>query len=514
MNLFARFPLVPYALALCLGIAAERIVGQLPVAVGLTALAVAGACSALLLMRWGRAALAVLVAATAVLGWLLASVSTLRATDWLPEGRHTYRAVVVSRPKVSYGRQRFDIMLVGGRLSGQEVKATLALPDAGSPERAIALGSGLTFTSPIRLPDTPRDGSFDRRGYLLANGYAGQTYLTPSATSCGRLPLDGLTAWQRLRVAAAIQRDRLVDMLRSAGVGDASLPFVAAMVLGERSGLTAEVREDYSRAGASHILALSGLHLAIVYTLISLIASRWVFGRVLSSLMKIAGVWAFVLLSGSSPSVVRAAVMITLYVMVRLSCRKTPSVNTLSFAALVMLLYRPHQLWDIGFQLSFSAVYFIVAYSGRITRLLSRDCGFVGTLRRKLAEFAVVSSLAQLGTAPLALYYFHNLPVYFLVSSAIVIPCATAIIYATVGLLALGCLGIGTQTVAAALDFIVDWMNSSVAIVADATSSLGLSPSASPLGLALVYAAVLAAVNVVCLLAERRACSQRALFRE
>ena len=135
------------------------------------------------------------------------------------------------------------------------------------------------------------------------------------------------------------QRAKLLDRLSESGVDGSVYAVVAAMTLGDKSQLTKELRDTYAVSGASHILALSGLHLGIIYTLLSLLLSRrrW---QVISQVVIIVCIWLFVFLVGMSASVVRSAVMITVYALLSLGHRDKMSVNTLAFAAIVMLLFK------------------------------------------------------------------------------------------------------------------------------------------------------------------------------
>ena len=120
------------------------------------------------------------------------------------------------------------------------------------------------------------------------------------------------------------------------------------MALCDKSALTKELRETYSKTGASHILALSGLHLGIIYALLSMliVGRRW---QMITQVAIILSIWAFVFLVGMSASVVRSAVMLTVYALLAIGHRHKMSVNTLAFTAIVMLLVTPKALFDVGF---------------------------------------------------------------------------------------------------------------------------------------------------------------------
>ena len=224
------------------------------------------------------------------------------------------------------------------------------------------------------------------------------------------------------------QRAKLLDRLSESGVDGSVYAVVAAMTLGDKSQLTKELRDTYAVSGASHILALSGLHLGIIYTLLSLLLSRrrW---QVISQVVIIVCIWLFVFLVGMSASVVRSAVMITVYALLSLGHRDKMSVNTLAFAAIVMLLFNPKSLFDVGFQLSFMAVLAILLFYSLFESVWSQQFLFGHRLFRWLWTTLAVSCAAQIGVAPLIAYYFGRFSNYFLLTNLMVVPAATLILY-------------------------------------------------------------------------------------
>lgn len=224
------------------------------------------------------------------------------------------------------------------------------------------------------------------------------------------------------------QRAKLLDRLSKNGVDGSVYAVVAAMALGDKSQLTKDLRETYAVTGASHVLALSGLHLGIIYTLLSLLLNRrrW---QIVSQVVIIVCIWLFVFLVGMSASVVRSAVMLTVYGLLSLGHRDKMSVNTLAFAAIVMLLFNPRSLFDIGFQLSFMAVLSILLYYPLFEGVWSRPFLLNHRAFKWVWTMLAVSCAAQIGVAPLIAYYFGRFSNYFLLTNFIVVPAATLILY-------------------------------------------------------------------------------------
>jgi competence protein ComEC len=203
---------------------------------------------------------------------------------------------------------------------------------------------------------------------------------------------------------------------------------VAAMALGDKSALTKELKEVYAVTGASHVLALSGLHLGIIYTLLSLliIGRRW---QMVSQMLIVLCIWAFVFLVGMSTSVVRSATMLTVYALLSLGYRDKMTVNTLAFTAIVMLMVHPLSLYDVGFQMSFMAVLAILVFMPLLEGLFPTEYLLTHQSVRWLWSMVAVSVSAQIGVAPLIAYYFGRFSTFFLLTNFIVIPAATLILW-------------------------------------------------------------------------------------
>jgi competence protein ComEC len=200
-----------------------------------------------------------------------------------------------------------------------------------------------------------------------------------------------------------------------------------ALVLGVKDQLADQVRQAYSRAGAMHVLAVSGLHIGIVYGVVAFLLGflqRSRRGRMLHALACVVALWLFALVTGGSVSVMRAATMFTCVIVAQASQRRANIFNTLALSAFVLLLINPYYLLSVGFQLSYLAVLGIVYLQPRIYGLLK--CR--SWLADKLWALTAVSIAAQLATLPISLYYFHQFPTYFWLANIVVIPAAFVIL--------------------------------------------------------------------------------------
>jgi competence protein ComEC len=232
----------------------------------------------------------------------------------------------------------------------------------------------------------------------------------------------------RIQLRFLHYRHRLLSRYRAQSSDDEQYAVLAAMTLGDKSALTKELRETYSVTGASHILALSGLHLGIIYLLLF----RLTFGRrrfLFSQVVIILSIWAFAFLTGLSTSVVRSATMISVYALFSVAGRHRSPVNLLCFTAIVMLLVSPSSLYDIGFQLSFSAVLAILLLMPLFESFFPENYLVKHPVVRYIYNMVGVSVAAQIGVAPLIAYHFGRFSTYFLLTNFLVIPAATIILY-------------------------------------------------------------------------------------
>ena len=280
------------------------------------------------------------------------------------------------------------------------------------------------------------------------------------------------------------QRVKLLERLQREGLEGDAYAVVAAMALGDKSALTKDLKNVYSLTGASHVLALSGLHLGIIYTLISflIVGRRW---QMVSQLICILSIWTFVFLVGMSVSVVRSAIMLTIYALLSLGHRDKMSVNTLAFAALVMLVVSPRSLFDIGFQMSFMAVLSILLWMPVFMGVFSERFLMEHLWVKWGWGMMAVSVAAQTGVAPLIAYYFGRFSSYFLLTNFIVIPAATLILYLSLAVLLI-------PSLAYLLIYIVTKLNAVLSYIATipGASIDGLHPTL--LQVSMVYVIILA----------------------
>ena len=235
---------------------------------------------------------------------------------------------------------------------------------------------------------------------------------------------QSLSSFERTILKAQDFRQQAEQQLHTLHIGEQDFAVIAAMAMGDKSALSQETKEVYSISGTSHILAVSGLHIGIIFQLIILLLG----GKRRSKLTIILSttiVWAYVIFIGFPASAVRAATMLSIYSMVLLSLRPDPTLNTLALAYIIMVLVNPFNIFDIGFQMSFLAVGSILLFYPLFFCLLSSHSNII----RAIWGLFCVSLAAQIGTRPRIVCYFGRISCYSLITSFIAIPAATLILY-------------------------------------------------------------------------------------
>ncbi len=262
------------------------------------------------------------------------------------------------------------------------------------------------------------------------------------------------TGIARLRARALEVRWQLLDRYEELELDDDDYAVLAAMTLGEKQVIGRELRSRYSLSGASHMLALSGLHLTTIYFILSLLRGA-LSRRVVGCVALLTAIWAYVFVVGLPISAVRAATMLSIYSVGRVGIsRASVPLNTLGLAAVIVVATSPMAVLDIGFQMSFMAVVAVLiigrplcellpyrwlwlmlkhkSNDGRLAWLLSGGIQLVEAIGRYVWGVLAVSLAAKLGTLPLSICWFGTLPCYSLLTDLPVIIVATAVLALTV----------------------------------------------------------------------------------
>lgn len=300
----------------------------------------------------------------------------------------------------------------------------------------LQYGDQLLIATEIKTVDAPKNPyQFDYRRYLKISGIHFQAYADSSSWQL----YSTNQGWFIVSWAVAF-RKTMLNHIESWSLGEKEAAVAKALLLGYRGDIDGDLLNAYSSAGAMHVLAVSGLHIGIVYMLAFyalFFLRRWKYGQVLTTAILMILLWGFALITGLSASVVRAATMFTFVAIGTGLNRHTSIYNTILGSAFFLLLFNPSFLFNVGFQLSYTAVLGIIWIQPQLYSIWNP----VNWLFRQFWGITTVSIAAQLATFPLALFYFHQFPTLFLVSNWIAIPLVTILMYLGVIALCLSAVG-------------------------------------------------------------------------
>jgi competence protein ComEC len=280
-------------------------------------------------------------------------------------------------------------------------KDSLSLP--------LIAGDCLLVKASLKKPELP---------YLRKKSYSAVAFIRKNDWQRDSIPESKIQTiyFQSLNV----QRN-LFNHLRILLPDPESFSVAAALMFGYKDELDKDLRQSFSNIGAGHILAVSGLHFnlifGVIYFCLSFIGMSMK-GKICKQFIQLPLIWGFAFITGFPPSVIRAACTLTLWGIGTAFFRKSFTLNTVAVVAFFMLLFQPLYLFDVGFQLSFSAVVAIVIVNPVFVRLYSP----VNKIISYVWELISVSFSAQIGVLPLSLYYFHQFPLLFLVTNLLIIP--------------------------------------------------------------------------------------------
>lgn len=279
-----------------------------------------------------------------------------------------------------------------------------------SPGDLVWIWGGPQKISP---PSNPQE--FDYRNFMLNQQISHQHFVSDQITLVGKLrefPIENF--FMRLRSGIMEGIDRKFTDPKSNQIAK-------ALLLGQKKILDKDISEAYSTAGAMHVLAVSGLHVGIIYGFFFLFFKPYRLSkpyRIFYLALIILLIWAYAMLTGMSASVMRAATMFTLMAMAQMNSRNPSIFNPIALSSLILLVFDPFLLYAVGFQLSYTALLGIVLIQPLLVGLWLP--------KTRLIEYGwqitTVGIAAQLATFPISGYYFHSFPVYFLLSNLIAIP--------------------------------------------------------------------------------------------
>lgn len=330
----------------------------------------------------------------------------------------------------SMGKDRLRIVLKPDAFGSDSLlrkKDKLLLMVQGPLVKTPKEGDWLIFKGVLRpLPGNSNPNSFNYGHYLKDNGFSAQAYLNPND-----LILSSPQSFDYHTLPSKI-RSKCLSIFRKSGISEPALVIVQALLLGDRSGMDREIQDSFIKSGAIHLLAVSGLHVGILYMLLSSFLSLFFKpSHIISILLSLGFLLAYAFLTGFSPSVSRAALMFAVIHVGRATNRNTNTYNSLAVSATLILIINPLFLFHIGFWLSHLAVLGILVFYPYINGLFT----FRFIIWRHLWSLLAVSLAAQITTLPISLYTFGGFPTWFMLSNLLMLPLVAPILLLSIATL-------------------------------------------------------------------------------
>jgi competence protein ComEC len=332
------------------------------------------------------------------------------------EYAHTYLARVEKHDleKPNSFENLLEVIAVRDSLNWQKSKGKVLIYHKGKlplvPGQVV-----LVERSPEKIPPPMFPNEFDYSGFLARKGIYFRQFIGEKFVVFDSSEVDHPKYW------LSNFRKELVGIIQAKVPDPESMQIAAALLLGQKESLDKEIKNAYAETGTMHILAVSGLHVGIIYAILLFplkglrLRSKQKKGYLFAVILLI---WTYAILTGFSPSVVRAATMFSLFTAGQMRERKPSSFNILAFSAMIMIIIDPDVIFEVGFQLSYVAVAGILL----IQPLIARFWIPPNMVLEYFWQLTAVSIAAQLATFPLSVYYFHIFPTYFLIANLVIIP--------------------------------------------------------------------------------------------
>ncbi|WP_228435803.1 ComEC/Rec2 family competence protein [Chryseobacterium pennipullorum] len=303
----------------------------------------------------------------------------------------------------------------------------------------------------VTKPYSPKyDFQFNYARYLQRKKIDYQVYISDDISSVQRTDLSVRDKIRQLRL-------EVLQKIDSSGMSGKSRAFLKGIILADRTEIDAETVRDFNRSGLVHLLAISGTHIVVIFGVFYFLMTRFMplgFRRY-AILASVCFIWLFAIFIGFGNSVLRSCIMLSVYFGFVLLQRKPDLLHALAVSALIILIMDSQQLFDVGFQLSFSAVLGIFWLNQPLLKYFPKPDHYV---KKLIFNTVTISLSAQLATLPLVLYYFHQFSFVSLVANFIIVPFSEIIIVSSFLMAVLIAFGLGADLICRGYDFIIQML--------------------------------------------------------
>jgi len=282
----------------------------------------------------------------------------------------------------------------------------------------ISLAANIT---PIEPPKNPK--AFDFSRYMHFQNIHYQAFVKPDNWQL----VEKGDGWHPMQIATRLQK-RFIHILRKHITSEDEFAVASALILGYRDEISEEINTAYKNTGATHVLAVSGMHVGFLYIgisfLLGFVKSNRKSWKITKVIIELGSIWLFSLITGGAASILRAAVMFSFIIIGKALQRESSIYNSLAASAFCLLCYNPYYLMDVGFQLSYLALVGIIYFEPKIYKLIYIENKVIDYIW----QLTAVALAAQIVTLPISLYYFHQFPWYFWLSGLVVVPASVVVL--------------------------------------------------------------------------------------
>lgn len=363
----------------------------------------------------------------------------------LVEKANTYKALAKAEAVMANGEWK---MVRGNVLVYFKKDSTLS---------ALQYGSQLIIQKKLQpIANSGNPGGFNYKQYCAFQDIHYQVYLQPKEYFLSEKPHKNIFTALLINL-----RSHVLFILRKYIPGKKETGVAEALLIGYRYDLDKDLVQAYSNTGVVHIIAISGMHLGLIYGLMLVLLKpfykrKWI--HWLKPLLIIIVLWGFTLLAGAVASILRSAVMFSFIVIGESLARRTNIYNTLAASAFCLLVYNPYFLWDVGFQLSYAAVIGIVLFMKPIYQL----CYFSNKILNSIWQLNAVTLSAQILTLPMIIFYFHQFPNLFVFTNFIAVPLSGFILYGELLLLIFAKMPFANDIIGKGVSCLISQMNNTI----------------------------------------------------
>ncbi|MBA3673395.1 MAG: ComEC/Rec2 family competence protein [Chitinophagaceae bacterium] len=348
-----------------------------------------------------------------------------------------YVIATINEPLIEKNRSYKAEALVGNILYDTTVQNTsgkiiIYFEKDSANTTALKYGDKILISKKVQqIKNSGNPGAFDYQRYLTFRQIFHNVFLKKSDWVL--LDEKNINSFKQFLFTG---RQNVLNILEKTMKGDDDqLAIAKALLIGYTQDLDKDLVQAYSNTGVVHIIAISGMHLGLIYIMLI-----WIFSKIpfikRSKIIKVALIlcclWLFALLTGGAASILRAAVMFSCIVIGQNFSRTASIYNALAASAFILLCYNPYFLWDVGFQLSYLAVLGIVIFQKPVYHLLYIKNNWLN----KIWQLVTVTLAAQILTFPVCLYYFHQFPTLFLFTNILLVPLSSLILFVEIFLVA------------------------------------------------------------------------------